>query len=200
MTMVLALALNSCSKDEPGGTETQSMAGEWYVTVEAIDASGNVVPDEGIDDPVIIRTFNTASNTPDKMYISDCSTYSYGIDYAGTNGYFELFGFYMPIDVNLAAGTFATAPDAKNMMPNYNWETYEYDQFSSIAITNGRIIPNGGKQKNGSPADVIEFDIKVANDFTDVAYGETEAGYYAEMGIDHFHVKGIRYSGLAEND
>lgn len=199
MTMVLALTLTSCSKDEPGGTETQSMAGEWYVTVDAIDASGNVV-DAWQVDPVIIRTFNTSSNSSTKMYISDCSRFSYGIDYAGYNGYWEIFGFYMPIDVNLVNGTFSTPADAKNLMPNYAYDDYGYEQYSTISITNGKIIENGGVQKNGSPAASIEFDIKVANDYTDRCYATTDAGYYAENGIDHFHVKGVRYSGLVNNE
>lgn len=203
MTMVLALAFTSCSKEEPGGTATQTMAGEWYVTVDAMDAQGNLVEPWALA-PVIIRTFNTSANTTDKMYISDCSTFSYGVDYAGSHGYFELFGFYMPIDVNLAAGTFSTAAGAKNMMPNYNfndeWKKWGYTEYSDIAITNGKIVKNGGKQNNGSVADAIEFDIKVFNDYEDFYNAETEAGYYVECGIDHFHVKGVRYSGLAEND
>lgn len=207
MTMVLALAFTSCSKEEPGGTATQTMAGEWYVNIDAVDAQGNTVQLEDDILPqgrVIIRTFNTSANTADKMYISDCSTYSYGVDYAGSHGYFELFGFYMPIDVNLAAGTFSTAAGAKNMMPNYNfnddWAEWGYTEYSDITITNGKIVKNGGKQNNGSVADTIEFDIKVFNDYYDFGYAETEAGYFVECGVDHFHVYGVRYSGLAEND
>lgn len=202
MTMALALVFTSCSKDEPGGTETQSMAGEWYVKVDAMDASGNVV-DAWTTDPVIIRTFNTSENTNTKMYISDCSTYSYGVEYAGTHGYFELFGFYMPIEVNLGTGTFSTTTGANNIMPNYyyaNWKDHGYPEYSTISISNGKIVVDGGKQNNGSFADTIEFDIKVSNDYEDFGYAETEAGYYAELGIDHFHVKGVRYSGLADND
>lgn len=204
-TIIFALALTSCSKEEPGGTETQSMAGEWYVTVEALDAAGNVVELEDVcpESPVIIRTFNTSSNSSNKMYISDCSTYSYGVEYAGSHGYYELFGFYMPLDVNLANGTFATPAEAKNLMPNYyysNWAEYGYPEYSSITITNGKVVMNGGKQNNGSVADLIEFDIKVVNDYYDFGYADTEAGYYAENNVDHFHVKGVRYSGLADND
>lgn len=202
MTMVLALTLTSCSKDEPGGTETQSMAGEWYVTVDAMDASGNVV-DMWQETPVIIRTFNTSGNSSSKMYISDCNEFSYGVNYAGSNRLFELFGFYMPIDVDLANGTFATPADAKNMMPNYAYEDYKsngYPEYSTISIINGKIFNNGGVQNNGSVSAAIEFDIKVVNDFYDFCYADTEDGYFAENGIDHFHVKGVRYSGLEEND
>lgn len=202
MTMALAFAFSSCSKDEPGGTETQSMAGEWYVTVDAIDADGNVI-DAWQDTPVIIRTFNTSDNSSKKMYISDCSVYSYGVEYAGSHGYWELFGFYMPVEVDLVNKTFATADGAENLMPNYNyaaWADYGYPEYCSVSITNGKIITDGGKQNNGSVDDAIEFDIKVVNDYVDFGYADTEDGYYVECGIDHFHVKGIRYSGLAEND
>ena len=35
--------MTSCEKDEIGGTATQSLAGEWYVVADAVDANGNIV-------------------------------------------------------------------------------------------------------------------------------------------------------------
>ena len=32
--------MTSCEKDEIGGTATQSLAGEWYVVADAVDANG----------------------------------------------------------------------------------------------------------------------------------------------------------------
>ena len=34
---VAVLLFASCKKDEIGGTATESMAGEWYVYVDAVD-------------------------------------------------------------------------------------------------------------------------------------------------------------------
>lgn len=205
MTMLLALAFTSCSKEEPGGTATQSMAGEWYVTIEPIDADGNVIPDDDlVYSNVIIRTFNASGNTSDKMYITDCNTFSYGVAYAGKNWLYETFGFYMPINVNLASGKFSSPEGVQNIMPNYHfteeWEGWGYTEYSSVSITNGIITKNGGKHPNGSVTDAIEFDIKVFNNYDDFYYADTEDGYFVECGVDHFHVTGVRYSGLVENE
>ena len=37
------LALSSCSKEEIGGTATESMAGKWYVTIDAVDENGKPI-------------------------------------------------------------------------------------------------------------------------------------------------------------
>ena len=42
-SVLFCAALFSCEKEDIGGTETESMAGDWYVTVEAVDENGNVV-------------------------------------------------------------------------------------------------------------------------------------------------------------
>lgn len=39
---ILCMTFASCEKDEVGGTATQALAGEWYVTVDAVDANNNV--------------------------------------------------------------------------------------------------------------------------------------------------------------
>lgn len=40
-TMLFVMA--ACSKDEIGGTEMESMAGQWYCTIDAVDDSGNPI-------------------------------------------------------------------------------------------------------------------------------------------------------------
>jgi hypothetical protein len=41
--LLFCAGLTSCEKDEIGGTATEATAGNWYVTVDAADESGNVV-------------------------------------------------------------------------------------------------------------------------------------------------------------
>ena len=85
---VLCMAFASCEKDEVGGTATQALAGEWYVTVDAVDANGNTV----LEDPfgmgkVLMNTYNTAANTSTEMWVND-------------NGNFWNFRIKVASDVN----------------------------------------------------------------------------------------------------
>jgi len=214
-SMMLTLAAISCTKDDAGGTATQETAGEWYVYVDAVDADGNVVDDNYVfedlgiaNGPAIVRTYNTAANVADKMYISDISYVSESVYMGGYYGEFTFFGFCVPIDVNASAKTFQTASGAfvESIAANYDYDYYGIAEFCTAKVLNGVITPNGGTQNNGSVADTIEFDLYLQNDFNQCYYNAVYSAYfpttevYADYGVDHFHVKGVRYSGLAEND
>ena len=41
--LALTIAATSCEKAEVGGTATEDMAGEWYVTIDAVDDAGNPI-------------------------------------------------------------------------------------------------------------------------------------------------------------
>ena len=59
----------------------------------------------------------------------------------------------------------------------------------NVTITGGKIVKDGGVQNNGSKADYIEFYVNFSDD-----------DYPANYGYAKYHVYGVRYSGLAEND
>lgn len=61
-----------CEKDEIGNTATEALAGEWKVTVDAVDEGGNVIAEDfnGIGH-ILMNTYNTAANTPTEMYVDD---------------------------------------------------------------------------------------------------------------------------------
>ena len=70
---IVVLAV-SCAKDPIFKTEAVDMCGQWYVTCDAVDASGNVV----LEDPdlfgigqFIILTASTANNTATEMLLAD---------------------------------------------------------------------------------------------------------------------------------
>ena len=166
--MLFAAVLTSCEKEEVGNTNTVSLAGQWYVTVDAADESGNLV--EGFEDLFgpgrhLLVTSNTAANTPNEMIIDDL-------------GNFWAYRVKVTCDVNTL--TFATGSQT---VPNLNGDPIE------VTISNGKIVKDGGVQNNGSKADYIEFYVNFSDDQYPAAYG------YAK-----YHVYGIRYSGLAEND
>ena len=59
----------------------------------------------------------------------------------------------------------------------------------NVQISGGKILPQAGRQNNGSPADSIVFYVSFSDDEYPAAYG-----------YKNYRVSGIRYSGLEEND
>lgn len=167
--MLLTMTLTtSCEKEEVGNTATVATAGQWYVTVDAVDESGNLVyGDEdlfGLGQQLLV-TANTAANSATEMIVDDLGNF---------------WGYRVKVTVDPVNMTFAT-----NTTENNNLNGDEIN----VTITGGKIVKAGGKQKNGSVTDTIEFYVNFSDDQYPAAYG------YAK-----YHVYGVRYSGLAEND
>ena len=167
--MLLTMTLTtSCEKEEVGNTATVATAGQWYVTVDAVDESGNLVYGDadlfGLGQTLLV-TANTAANSATEMIVDDLQNF---------------WGYRVKVVVDPVNMTFAT-----NTTENNNLNGDEIN----VTITGGKIVKGGGKQKNGSVADTIEFYVTFSDDAYPEAYG------YAK-----YHVYGVRYSGLAEND
>lgn len=168
--LLCAVFTTSCEKEEVGGTATESLAGDWYVTVDAVDESGNLV--YGDDDlfgmgRIHVLTYNTSANNPNEIIVED-------------QGNFWSFKVKAQADGNNL--TFSTNTSANNNL------VADYEDIN-VTITNGKIIKDGGVQNNGSKADYIEFYVTFSDDEFPAAYG------YAK-----YKVYGVRYSGLTEND
>ncbi len=149
-TMVLASLLvfaTSCEKDEIGGTATEKMAGEWYVTVVAVDENGGVVYS---DDELYgighfhLDTYNTADNGTTKMWIND-------------NGNF--WDFKVKMDINFDAMTFSVT----------NGQNEAYD--SKVTITDGKILYGAATTPSGMPADSISCIVTFDDDTNPDDYG-----------------------------
>ena len=169
-TLLLCMGLTSCEKEDIGGTATESMAGEWYVTVDAADANGNVV--EGFEDlfglgKIHVLTYNASDNNPNVLIVDDLENF---------------WGFKAKTNCDQKTLTFSTSTSENNNLVD------GYDDIN-VTITGGKIIKNGGVQNNGSKADYIEFYVSFSDDAYPAAYG------YA-----NYKVSGVRYSGLEEND
>ena len=142
-TLLLCLVLASCSKDEIGGTATESVAGEWYVTVEGVDASNKVILSDGDLYGLghqLMKTYNTAANTTDEMFVNmpfDLSSYSLP-DYT--------FAQKVSCDVNNLTFQSKTG----------NTET--------ASISGGQILPGQGTQPNGAKSDSIVFYVTFKGD------------------------------------
>ena len=168
--LFLSTAFVACEKDEIGGTETEATAGDWYVTIDAADESGNVV--EGLEDPfgmgrVHMITTNTAANLPTEMIVSDLG---------------QFWDFKVKVSCDQNGLTFQTNTSENNNL------VADYEDIN-VTISGGKIMPKAGRQNNGSPADSIVFYVSFSDDPYPAAYG------YAK-----YKVSGIRYSGLEEND
>ena len=168
--LLFCVGLTSCEKEEIGGTETEATAGDWYVTVDAADESGNVV--EGFEDlfglgRVHMITTNTAANLASEMIVSDLGNF---------------WDFKVKVTSDQQALTFQTNTSENNNL------VADYEDIN-VTITGGKILPKAGRQNNGSPADSIVFYVSFSDDPYPAAYG------YA-----NYKVSGVRYSGLEEND
>jgi len=149
MALAVSLSFTSCEKDEIGGTATQEMAGDWYVTVTAVDESGNTVYS---DDELFglgrihMLTFNTNENVADKIYVYDEGNF---------------WNFKVQASCNQKDMTFATDGAAAN----------ESGDEIEVTVTGGKILPKAGRQNNGSAADSIVFYVSFSDDGYPEAYG-----------------------------
>lgn len=139
MLCVGGLLFSSCEKDEVGSTATEALAGEWYVTVDAVDDAGNTLA----KDPfglgyTFVLTYNTAANIPTEMYVSD-------------EGYFWDYKVRVNSDVNNL--TFSTNGDVEN-------EAYD----CMVNIEDGRLLPQAATTPSGMPADSIVFYVSFSDD------------------------------------
>lgn len=165
--LVAVTMLSSCEKDEIGGTATEAMAGDWYVTVTCVDDAGNTVYE---DDEFFglgrfhLLTFNTSENVADKLYVYDIGNF---------------WNFKVLTNCDLSNNTFSTNGEASN----------EEGDDIGVSITDGKILPQAGRQNNGSPADSIVFYVTFSDD-----------SYPAYYGYSKYKISGVRYSGLTEND
>lgn len=167
---LVALVAAACSKDEAGGTATQSMAGQWYVTVDAVDKDGNVK----IDDPyamgkILVLTYNTAGNSADSIWVSDLGNF---------------WPFCVKAGCDQGSMTFAT----KDSVPSsYTVNNTVYT--CNACIAGGKIMPGAAKTPHGAAADSIVFYVSFDDDTNPADYG-----------FHNYKVSGYRYTGFTEDD
>jgi hypothetical protein len=171
--LLFCAGLVSCEKDKIGGTATESMAGDWYVTVDAADENGNAI--EGFEDlfglgRVHMITSNTAANVASELMIDDL----------GSFWTFRVKTIANPGDLSFASAAPVNANDTIN---NLNGDPIW------VKVEGGKILPRAGRQNNGSIADSIVFYVSFSDD-----------SYPAKNGYSKYKVSGIRYSGLEENN
>lgn len=172
--MLACTLLASCEKDEIGGTSTEALAGEWYVTVDAVDEAGSTV----LEDPfglshVKMLTYNTADNVANQLWVNDLSNF---------------WGFCVKAEANVEARTFTTNGAVTNTIltePEDGSDSY----YCTVNIESGKVLEKAATTPSGAAADSIVFYVSFNDDAYPEAYG------YAK-----YKVSGYRYTGLAADD
>ena len=174
-----SFALTSCEKEKVGGTAVESMAGQWYVTVQGIDENGDLLYTD--DDlygfgPFVILTYNDAADKGDKLFIQDTP-----------NADGDLFwDFKVKADCNADAGTFSILGGE------------DYQNGISIDVTNGKILKGAATTPSGMAADSITFDILFEDDQY-AAPNEGKPGWKAAY-YDRLRMTGYRYTGFPADE
>lgn len=168
---LLALVATSCEKDEAGATATEAMAGQWYVTVDAVDNTGATVAEDFFGmGHILMLTYNTAANTPGEIWVSDLKNF---------------WSFAVKATCDQNAKTFATNGAAPSSVAQKDGSVYE----CNVTITDGKILNGAATTPHGTPADSIVFYVSFDDD--------TYPAYY---GYDKYKVSGYRYTGLTVDD
>ena len=130
---LLVFVLAGCEKDEIDGTATEALAGEWYVTVDAVDEGSNVVAEDCFGLGYIhMNTYNTAADTQAEMYVDDLKNF---------------WDFKVRVSSDVNAMTFAT----NGAMPNESYEGCD------VTIDGGKILLEAATTPHGTPADSIVY-------------------------------------------
>ncbi len=199
------LAMAACSKDEIGGTAMESMAGQWYCTVDAVDDNGNIItqtpdgtPNYGEDywgvGRTLVLTYNVAANNSTQMWVNILGIGNFASDY-NTPRYPD-YDFITKVNCNQGTLTFSSN-ESENIAEPVVW-TDEDEDGNEIEVARvdpmpvsieGKILKGAGRQNNGSPADSIIMYVKYKDD-----------PWVPDDGYTKYKISGIRYSGLEEND
>lgn len=201
------LTLVACSKDEIGGTEMESMAGQWYCTIDAVDDNGNIItqtldgsPNDGTNyfgletGKTLVLTYNVAANTPDQMWVNIMGVGNFAADHKNP-GYPD-YDFITKVNCDQASLTFSSK-ESLNIADPVIWSHEDEDgnvvidaQVDPMAVSiEGKILKGAGHQNNGSPADSIIMYVKYKDD-----------PWFPDDGYTKYKISGVRYSGLVEND
>ncbi len=161
---IVALIFNSCDKDDVGGTATEAMAGEWYVSVDLVDENGDLfysgVDFFGLSEHMLLNTYNTASNSSTEMYVDDKGNF---------------WDYKVRVNCNLNSLTFSTNGAVAN-------EAYE---DCDVTIEDGKIMYGAATTPHGTPADSIVFYVSFSDDPYPDYYG------YAKYKVSGYRYTGL---------
>ncbi len=136
--IAFAVGSFSCQKElNPGGTATQDFSGDWWVFLLEDDGEGNFVDlyDLGY---LLLSTYNTAANVPDKMFV-------------------DFFDEFVPVKVIANLNQSESAISGENLF-NY------YADDLEVNILNGTVIRNAATTSGGNVSDSIYIEFEYVSD------------------------------------
>lgn len=139
--LAAAFGFVSCdveTKITPGGTAVEDMCGFWDVTVNGVDADGNIIDEDLLDGRFRFMTYNTADNSSSQMWIDDTESF---------------WAIKFKVDVDYASRNFRAA-----MRP------YDEAGTGNAEVLEGKILKNAGKSEHGMPCDSIFVSIRFDDD------------------------------------
>ena len=138
--------LTSCEKIEVGGTATQALAGEWYVTANVVDENLEVLAEDFFGmGQFHVNTYNTAANVPNEIWVDDLGNF---------------WEFKVKATANVDNYTFSTPDSVANAY---------YD--CKVLIEGGKILPGAATTPHGTAADSIVFYVSFDDDPYPATYG-----------------------------
>ena len=156
LTLGLSFLTGCYDELEVPSAEIVDMAGEWWTTntVGGVDAFG--------DGYQLIRTFNTAANGTDTMWLTDDAHH---------------YWFKLKTPINHEAKTFEGTGLASSIEVS-GIGLYEVD----VNITNGQILYGVGTTKTGAQADSIYMEMEFSDDpgTIYVISGHRRSGFIAD--------------------
>lgn len=226
--LVLSTAFIGCSKDEPGGTATQNVAGQWYCTIDAVDDNGNPITQtlDGHNNPgvdyfgvgqTLILTYNTTANSPSEMWIDFLGVGNLAKKYAG---YWEDYGFYPTyavktrVAVDQATMTFKST-ESENIGEGYQWwrtdpvlDAQGDTVWTDSTHTEFETVDVMFHEEKPMPVTIEGKILKGAGHQKNGSVSDSivffvtykDDPWYPDDGYTRYKVHGIRYSGLVEND
>ena len=133
----------SCQKDfEPGGTEVEKMAGEWWVTATVI-IDGQEAGDIELGH-FRMNTYNTANNVPTEMWLDDDGNF---------------WDYKLKVDVDYKNRTFST----KDFVSNVSYDC-------KVKVADGKVLEGVATTPSGMPADSIVYMIQFDDDEDALTY------------------------------
>ena len=144
--IAMAAFLFSCTKQIPnrssaqaGTTATVKMSNGWWVNVSVKGQPGNL-----FSTPVFFQTYNTASNSPDSLWVDDLGNF---------------WNFRIVATANYANLTFS----AMGITNKYYADT--------VNISNGKVLLKAGHSRAGNITDSIYMETQFSDDSP--AFGNT---------------------------
>jgi hypothetical protein len=150
LMLAVALAFVACDVEtdvKAGGTAVEQMAGRWVVTIDQLDASGNVIGANIMGGHTDLYTYNTASNSSKEMWIDDRG---------------EFWEYKLKMDVDYASKSFTTNGAKENTILTTPAEGDPY--YCQVTIKDGEVVKDGTKTPSGRVADGISFNISFSDD------------------------------------